>query len=328
MSRLLHLVTERRFDEALEHLEANPNDDEVKATDASGRTALQKICQETNPGPDAVTLAQAMLEIRPELIHEGALEGGTLLHSAVRQARNGQPRSTDLALLLISTEPALVSVRQTSLYGFTPFHTACGADADIEVMKAMLQVNPELASCFAFSGDSKTPIEILLRQNGWNMTGEALEKIALILLTNFKGRVVEPLPMNQIVHAVCSYPRPLTFLTRIMKMFPDQVTQPDDVGQLPLHYAVKNVGIWDNSSNPFLHSNFVFQKLMRVVRANPEALLTLDPTDGLYPALMSAIRAEDSKIHLSITYQLLKQAPEMIAQAIVPLENEAEVMEE
>jgi hypothetical protein len=123
----------------------------------------------------------------------------------------------------------------------------------------MLQVNPQLAGDIR---QGKTPIELLLRQNGWNTTGEGLEKIALILLVNFKGRVVDPLPIQDIVHAVCAFPLPLTFLTRIMRAFPGQVHQTEEHGHLPLHYAVKNVGIWDNSTNPFVHSNFVFQKLI------------------------------------------------------------------
>lgn len=313
MVTLIQLVRGKQYEEALEHLKAHP--ESVLEKDEDGRTALQKICQETNAGDPGVTLAQAMLDIRPELIHEGNLEQGRmLLHYTVCRSLIRAPRSTDLALVLMSADPAAVSVSARDGSGFTPFHTACYADSDIVMLRAMLQVNPQLAGDIR---QGKTPIELLLRQNGWNTTGEALEKIALILLVNFKGRVVDPLPMQEIVHAVCAYPLPLTFLTRIMRAFPEQVHQTDEHGHLPLHYAVKNVGIWDNSSNPFVHSNFLFQKLMKVVRANPSALLTIDPTDGLYPALVSAVKSDDNTIHLSVTYQLLKEAPEMIAQAIL-----------
>jgi len=310
--QLLRLVGDRRYQQALEYLEEHP--EEVTVRDGSNRTALQRICQEVNPGPTAVTLAQAMVDLRPELITENLENGKTLLHEAVSRSRSNEPRSTDLALVLISADPACVSVCEDP-YTSTPFHIACDADADIVVLRAMLQANPELAAFM--TKHSKTPMDILLRKNGWNISGPALDKVALILLTNYKGRVVEPLPMHEMVHAVCCYPRPLTFLTRIMKAFPGQVSQPDEDGCLPLHYAVKNVGTWDNSENPFVFSNFVFQKLMKVVKASPEALWTLDPNDRLYPVLMSATKANECTIHLSVTYQLLLAAPEMMSQAIL-----------
>jgi hypothetical protein len=99
-------------------------------------------------------------------------------------------------------------------------------------------------------------------------------------------------------------------------MFPEQIKQPDDDGHLPLYYAVKHVGKWDDSTNPFVYSNFIFQKLMKLVKAAPEALWTLDPTDRLFPVLVSATQANECTIHLSVTYQLLLAAPEMVSQAI------------
>lgn len=309
--QLLRLVSDRRYEQALRHLETHP--DEVTARDGNNKTALRKLCQEVNPSPIAVDLAQAMCELRPELLVEDMENNQSLLHEAVAKSRSGAPRSTGLALVLISADPAIVSIRNKHC-GFTPFHTACDADADIVVLRAMLEVNPDLAA--AMAQNSKTPMDILLRKNGWNISGTAMDKVALILLTNFKGRVMDPLPMHQMVHAVCCYPRPLTFLTRIMKTFPEQTHQPDDEGLMPLHYAVKHVGQWDDPENPFVYSNFVFQKLMKLVRAAPEALSTLDPSDGIYPVLSSATRANDTTIHLSVTYQLLLAAPEIMLHAI------------
>lgn len=315
-SVLLTAVANRQYEQALEYLETHP--EEVTETDASGRTALQRLCQETNPGDAGVALAQAMVDIRPELITDDLADNKTLLNETVSRSRSGVPRSTDLALVLIRADPKCVRVRQGP-WKYTPFHIACDADADIVVLHAMLQACPDLAA--NMTKNYRTPMEILLRRNGWEIDGPALEKVALILLTNFKGRVEDPLPIHQLVHAVCCYPRPLTFLTRIMKLFPEQVSQPDHDGFLPLHYAVKNVGVWDNSEEPFVHSNFVFQKLMKVVRAAPQALMTLDPSDGLYPVLMSAVRADQCTIHLSVTYQLLLAAPQIMTHAIPNDEN-------
>lgn len=308
------LVADCRYQLAIERLKERPN--EALGKDNSGNTPLRRICRLEHPDDDAVAIAQVLAELNPELIVQGNEKPNkkTLLHEAVCRSRSGAPRSTELALVLIRADPACVSARDHP-WKFTPFHTACEADADIVVLRAMLEVDPSLAA--ALTENSKTPMDILLRRNGWALTGPALDKVALILLTNFKQRVIDPPPMQYMVHAVCSYPRPLTFLTRIIKMFPDQTNQPDDEGMLPLHYAVKCVGTWDNSEDPFVHSNFVFQKLMKLVKTAPEALWSLDPVDGLYPVLMAATRADNSTINLSVTYQLLLAAPSMISQAVV-----------
>lgn len=293
MSDLHHYITYRNYPAALRHLQQHP--EEVTALDSRGNTALARLCYEgTHFNAAALSLAQALVNLRPQLMRD---EPG-LLHETSRLSGLGNPGSTDLALILISADPACVSERNSR--GTTPFHSACGVDADIAVLRAMLEVNPALASQLT-TQNHQSPLDILLRKNGWNLTGVALDKVALILLTTFKGRVMDPVPMNQLVHAVCCYPRPLTILTRMVRTFPEQASQPDDQGYLPLHYAVQKIDVWDNEDSPFLHSRFVFQKLMKLVRAAPQALLTVDPIDGLYPALMSATRAADSRLLLSAT---------------------------
>jgi hypothetical protein len=315
---LNRLVGDRRYEHALEYLETHP--EEISLKDRSNKTPLLRICQEVNPGPHAVALVQAMVNFAPQIVKEKLPQSKTLLHEAVSRSRSGEARSTDLALVLINANPAIVSVKEEP-WKMTPFHTACDADADIVVLKRMLFADAELSAQMTKNG--KTPMDILLRKNGWNLSGPALDKVALLLLTNFNGRVVDPLPMHHMVHAACCYPRPLTFLTRIMKMFPEQISQPDDEGYLPLHYAVRSVGRWDDTQDPFMHSNFVFQKLMKLVKAAPQTLHTVGPDEGLYPALMSATQANECTIHLSVTYQLLLAAPEIISQAI-PNDNDEE----
>jgi hypothetical protein len=73
-----------------------------------------------------------------------------------------------------------------------------------------------------------------------------------------------------------------------------------DVGRLPLHLAM-DVGLtWHKSG------------IQQLTLANVNALRTMDPVTKLYPFMQSAIHANNSRLHLSTTYELLLAAPEMV----------------
>lgn len=61
---------------------------------------------------------------------------------------------------------------------------------------------------------------------------------------------------------------------------------------------------------------------MKLVKAMPEAVTTLDPVDRLYPALLSATQAGDSLVCLGVTFQLLRAAPEIVTHAVVDVSED------
>jgi hypothetical protein len=253
-----------------------------------------------------------------------------------------------MALIMVQACPqAVVVATQSGFKRMTPFHLACEADADISVLRAMLQVDSSLAKrpCISESlHDSlKTPVQML-----WQANDTAMDKMALLLLTLFNGHVVqEPMPMKHILHAACSERCPRDYLSRIMKECPEAGSREDNRGNLPLHYAVRHASVesqaytkfvvegllelhpeaatrQDNEGRLPLHvalagnSRLTWYKggIDKLVAANPEALYTLDKLDMLYPVLTSAIYAMESRLHLSTTFELLLAAPGVVGHAL------------
>jgi hypothetical protein len=86
-----------------------------------------------------------------------------------------------------------------------------------------------------------------------------------------------------------------------------QTYERDTRGSLLLHYAARN------SSLEFQRVHDMIKKL---VEANPEALRTRDAATGLVPALEAASRSSQfDQYHLSVTYELLLAAPEIVLEA-------------
>lgn len=244
MPTLHHLVRQGLYQEATKHLDENPQD--VTRKDARGMTALHWLCDgsvDDNDADEVVALAEKMVNLCPEIAAERDNQNSTPLHASVEQRGETAPRVSDLALLLIRTHPEAVNViREVSHYEherMTPFHLACQANADIKVLQAMLEQNPSLAS--------QPYTDTVVFNNALRLLWDANENTiddstVLILLTALKGRVVDPLPTNHLVHAVCNYPCTPEYIGGLFgaesQYFLPQLWNRDDRGNLPLHYAV------------------------------------------------------------------------------------------
>lgn len=343
--RLLSEAAEwRDHDLILTHIEDHAED--LVWADRYGNTALHKLCKVQDPNPKTVELVEAMVRRRPELASTPNDAGWTPLHFCVEKRlvlRQGTalPR---MALALIHANPTAVSIAaQSGFKRMTPFHLACDANADISVLRAMLEVDPSVAtqSCVneGMHTDGESPVQMLWKQND-------MDKMALLLLTVFEGRAVDQLPVHHLLHAACVSKCPLDYLARVLKEFPNQASQPDDHGNLPLHYAVRHssaesqaythsvlerllelypeaCSIPDDTGRLALHvalsdSRLTWHKggIDLLVKANPEALYCLDTTSRLYPFLTSALYATQSRLHLSTTYNLLLAAPGVVRHAL------------
>jgi hypothetical protein len=81
--------------------------------------------------------------------------------------------------------------------------------------------------------------------------------------------------------------------------------EPDGHGQLPLFTALRATGMsWNRAL------------IMNIVKECPQVLRQREESCMLYPALFSATRSDESDNHLSITYELLKEIPELMAHAL------------
>jgi len=347
---LYRLVSEEWRDkgELLNHVKEHPED--LVWADRYGNTALHKLCRRVSTTATAVDVVEAIISVRPQLIATSNDAGWTPLHYCVERRLVLKPGKelVRMALMMINACPEAVSIAtQSGFKRMTPFHLACEADADVSVLRAMLEADASLATRPCMSDASMysvghSPVKLL-----WQAYDNAMEKMALLLITAFEGRVPQdPIPMNHILHAACHQRCPRDYVKRVMKEYAIQASQTDYQGNLPLHYATRHAfvesqaytkfvldellelypqaaSLQDDSGRLPLHvaltgdSRLTWYKggIDKLVAASPEALYTLDETDRLYPALTSALHATQSRLHLSTTYELLLAAPDVVRHA-------------
>ena len=90
-------------------------------------------------------------------------------------------------------------------------------------------------------------------------------------------------------------------IQHLVRKAPATAAVPDRLGRLPLHVAVGDVGLtWHKGGVRELSFTYT------------AALRQPDPRTGLVPALQSAVRATESRLHLSTTLELLLMAPEVV----------------
>ena len=308
----------------------------------------------------ALELSRILLQLNPLIAENRDSYGRTALHYSMGLREDAAnildiffvPPFTALALLLIDAYPEGVSMKDVD--EMTPFHAACRAKADFEVFKAMLEVNPTLASQLTLSSDM--PFDVLCRANGSTID----ERVTLILLTTLKGRVMDPVPTEHLLHAACNYRCPQSLYRKLFTAGNDilqQLTIRDDQGNLPLHYAVRASFLqsvrkkrwwlhsFQNDSTTLIGTlldlfpeaasmadhegrlplfialknpgmSWVRRSILRIVDAYPQVLNRRDAENKLFPALLAATRANESTEHLSISYELLLKTPEMMLHAL------------
>ena len=292
--------------------------------------------------------------------------------------------STQLVLCLIEACPSAVSVRtKTGFKTKTPFHIACEAGSDYRILRAMLQINPTLAiqpfvqqsSSSVYAIPSETPLQLLWKHNfnhinsqyyrnkfdhpprsivrrsfkaGGGGTGSIQElhnKMALLLQAAHHGTLQERIGKPfRVLNAACSVRCPKDYVAYLLEEHTNQVSERDEKGLLPLHYAVRKTSSLESQT----YTQFLVESLLDIypeaasvedetgrlplhvalggtvgltwhkggvqelVLRYPNALRTIDPQTKLVPFLQSAVHAIDSRLHLSTTYELLLTAPEMV----------------
>lgn len=286
---LYRLAADRQYNKIPLRVQTNPED--LLWTDRYGSTALHILCQVRNVDKGLLAAVDAILEKAPEQVSWANIASWTPLHFAVEKPLvwGSDTYSTSLILRLIRACPAAVSQRTKG--GFktkTPFHIACEAAADYKVLKAMLSINPSLATEPYSKRDIysviENPIQALwkahlhLSQSGFNGSSahQAEKKMALLLQAAHCGSVN---PANKerrfrILNAVCAVRCPRDYFAKILSDHLNDVRLPDENGLYALHYAVKNV-----SADSQAYTECVLEALLGVF---PQAAAQLDDA-GMLP---------------------------------------------
>ncbi|ACI65371.1 predicted protein [Phaeodactylum tricornutum CCAP 1055/1] len=350
---IYRLAANRQYDAVSARVKSHPQD--LMWTDRHGSTALHILCQARIVDGALLDAVQSILQVSPEQVAWGNVGTWTPLHFAVepRLLPSSAWYTRKLILRLIEACPEAVSVPTKN--GFktrTPFHIACEANADIRVLKAMLAIDPSLATRpfvkFDAYSVTENPLQLVWKNRNKGFAHAATareEKMALLLHAAYHGTVPtssRQQPYFRLLTAACTVRCPRDYFTQILCTHIGDVSKCDALGNFPLHYAVASA-----VPEGHVYTQFVIQALLSVstyaasqpnadgrwplhvavydthltwhkggVRelafAFPEALRKVDVLSGLVPFLASAERAVYTRLNLSTTYELLLAAPEMV----------------
>ena len=287
---LYRLAADRRYGDIPDRVDSHPSD--LFWTDRYGSTALHILCQARTVDPDLLKAVDAILENAPELTSWPNVATWTPLHFAVERrllwgeeeeiAANEASSSftsptTALILRLLRACPSAVSLRTRSGYKTkTPFHIACEAAADYRVLKAMLSINPELATEPFVKRDPyaniENPLQLLWKAH-LHLAGTRTREIippraernmALLLKAAFTGSVRRrkggQQPAFFILHAACSVRTPRDYFSHILSQNLPDVSVKDENDYLPLHHAVRSA----ISSDSVAYTQYVLEALLKV----------------------------------------------------------------
>lgn len=346
---LYRLAADRQYELIPSHIQSNPQD--LFWSDRYGSFALHILCQSRSVDRRLLRAVNAILANAPQQVSWVNAGGYTPLHFAAekRLVWGADDYSTALILNLIRACPTAVSVRTSGFRTKTPFHISCESDADYHVLKAMLMINPSLATEPFVKRDvysvAENPLQLLWKHHQYasssNRSNQTKKKMTLLLLAAHYGTVRQLETPFRLLNAACSVRCPKDYFTQILNESRDQIEKPDEEGLYPLHYAVKNACADSQSYTQFvvesvleysckaaavadldgrLPLHVAVDNLMtwhkggvkELVFAHPDALRRIDPKNGLVPFLASATCANRSRLHLSTTFELLLSAPEMV----------------
>jgi ankyrin repeat protein len=262
---LYRISAERRYERIPDHVKEHPED--VYWTDHHGSTELHILCQARDVSPTLLVAVESIVKEAPALIAQCNIATWTPLHYASEKRTvwgGGENHgATELVLMLLKYCPRAVSLKtQTGLKsGKTPFHIACEANADIRVLRAMLQINPGLSTVPYVKKDvysvAENPLQLLWNNNDNNSRSSSRrqlsnnstatsEKMALLLRAAHYGTVEDDFHQGsriRLVNAACSVRCPLDYFAELIQHHPYQVRELDERNLYPLHYAVQNASV-------------------------------------------------------------------------------------
>lgn len=293
---LYRLASERKYDRIPDHVKLYQSD--VFWADQHGSTALHLLCQSSHlrraDPPLYMAAVEAVAKEAPSQIACRNTATCTPLHYAAEKrlvwGAEQHHGGTELVLLLLKYCPEAVSVRtRTGIRpGKTPFHIACEANADWCVLKAMLLINPGLATEPYVKKDvysvAENPLQLL-----WNnrtptniftpttttatatmdnrnisntMNNATHDKMALLLRAAHYGTVDDSFHQSspiRLLNAACSVRCPQDYFLQLLEQHTDQVQDLDERNLLPLHYAVEHASV-----DAQTYTQFVVKSLLEI----------------------------------------------------------------
>jgi hypothetical protein len=283
LPKVFRLVSEQKYLEAVQALEERPQDAFYEGS--HGDTALHVMCRLTYCPWFLIRAVEAILNVDPTFVEKPNQLGQTPLHFAcVNLGISSRDRISweKVVLKMIKAYPPAVNRElPRNLQAKTPFHWACAANASSQVLGAMLEHSPDLATkSFLQVSESSTagyPLFLL-----WNAveSSDDWSKMELLL------RAATGAPLQQlestgrhgqnsvetpslaspgrihfdVLNAACRVnPCPRDYLSILVQRYPHRAAWVDQQGLLPIHHVILNANSHRHDSTKFL-----LQSLLRL----------------------------------------------------------------
>jgi len=290
------LIKDGQWDVVRDWYEDHPEEIRGHVDPSNGSTILHAICSISSA---PASLLEFVADTWPEaLVIQECRFGATPLHLL---CWNLQRHPKKVEVILQRIKPVDLMIRNRVL-GSTVLHSACGSQADLSVIKAIVQKHPPLLLAKTF--DQHTALHALWHSHlqsipmhiqiahilkGERVTGQLfagfMTKVNFLAMESFKLSPACPNPLETrqeilskyILHGLLDMKAPLNAILVALKLNPELASYPDIEGNFPLHHAVIR--------RPF---RLKYTKLLReLLKAFPEAAGTRNA-------------AGDAPIHIAI----------------------------
>jgi hypothetical protein len=305
---------------------------------------------------------------------DAAFQDGDTLETPLYLACQNHPPVT-LIFALLQAFPA--GAETPSRHGDLPLDIACRYNVSIEVLRELVKDHPDTVGQSSKWGKTAVsalwegrPIDVdtvdtdtgitCIEERYSNMFWQKMQVLLEALATSRQqAQGGQPTDMLYIVHAVValgSLGCPYEVLKYVLHRYPEQVSQTDGMGRLPLHIAVgpaqwshrsrrkykprekrviarllkmyppgaRTLDPTELSGRYPLHTALTCRHqwltggVKELFEGAPEAISLPDPVTCLYPFQLAAIPIRETTVCLDTIYHLLRAQPAVLEQAQLP----------
>jgi ankyrin repeat protein len=153
---------------------------------------------------------------------------------------NGEKKSTvEDALVMIEKYPA--ALREQNNDGNLPLHIECNTEGRSSIISKCIELYPE--SLKIADEDGNSPLHLLLlHRKSWEST-----ELLLAMIENYPAALQHCNRSKRLpLHSACFNRCPPVIISKCIELFPEAVSNEDNLGHLPLHSCLLN----DRTHNP------------------------------------------------------------------------------
>ena len=281
-----------------------------------------------------------LVDTCPDMVEARDGRGQTMLQSALQHYCS----NPDILGLLITSKEKVV---EHDSFGRTALHVALSRpETNLLIVQIMLGAAPEASQVpskwgerpltMAYEYYTQRVHDLKSRSNSISACRDVMNWWRVVgLLLDAAGTGKSKLPTALETRA------PIEVIKSLLKEYPEQIKAPTGHGDYPIAVAMKMQHMAKDelinllldcdsttTSKPDSEGRSVLSlaaecddltanTMNRLIRAHPDALRSIDPTTKLYPVLIAACDMHSTNVDVSVIYELLSAAPDLLRVAIV-----------